>query len=62
MQTHELEKLDKINTLPLCKTHNQRFAHYCLKCQKYLCSICLQKGNSHGNSDHPVYAIPQLYE
>lgn len=61
MQGHELEKIDKINTLPICKTHSQKYTHYCIKCEKYLCTSCIQKGGSHGNSDHPFYPIQQLY-
>ena len=62
MQNHEIEKVDKINTLPACKVHNQQFANYCLRCEKYLCYMCVQKGGSHGSSDHPVYPIQQIYE
>ena len=57
MQGHNIEKLDKINSLPMSKVHNKRFQYYCVKRQKYLC-----EGEGSGNTDYPVYSIPQLYE
>lgn len=42
--------------------HNQQFVNYCLRCEKYLCYMCVQKSGSHGSSDHPVYPIQQIYE
>ena len=62
MQGHDIERLDKINSLPFCKSHQQRFQSYCLKCDRYLCAGCMGKGSSHGNNDHPVHPINQLYE
>jgi hypothetical protein len=32
MSNHELQKLDKVNSLPHCKKHSQKYKHYCLKC------------------------------
>jgi hypothetical protein len=61
MQGHQLERLDKVNTLPACPQHGQPLRHYCAHCRKYLCGGCLQKGSSHGSTNHPVAPIPQLY-
>lgn len=61
MSGHALELLDKVNSLPLCPKHQQKLRHYCSKCYKYLCGGCLQKGSSHGNNEHPVGLVTDIY-
>lgn len=61
MNGHQLERLDKVNSLGLCPQHQLKLKHYCSQCSRYLCAGCLQKGSSHGSNDHPVAPIHQLY-
>ncbi len=62
MATHELEPINKVNTLGYCKNHNKKLEFYCIKCAKYLCQQCVQKGVHHQNMEHPFHNVSLLYE
>ena len=62
MHSHLLESISRINTLENCKNHNQKNEYYCLKCEKYLCAFCIQKGVHSNNNEHPVKNISYLYD
>jgi hypothetical protein len=62
MQLHELEPIDIVNTLESCPTHGHKFELYCLKCEKYLCGQCVQKGVHAQGGDHLIKPIRYLYE
>lgn len=59
MAGHELERIDKINTLPPCKTHGLRNTAYCQNCQKYLCPSCVAPGVH--QAEHSVGTLANLY-
>ena len=61
MHSHNLESIDKVNTLENCRTHNLKYELYCLKCEKYLCNGCVQKGVHAQGTDHVIKPIRYYY-
>jgi hypothetical protein len=59
---HQLERENRVNTLPLCESHSIKYEYFCLSCERYLCSICIQKGAHNQNAEHVIKHIEYLYQ